>query len=109
MMMPKEIKQIMRYNHLLVPKEHRETAQRLDMDIWNDIMTINSAFPRAQITVEYVIKDLNSKCYSLDMKLTCRNPKAQKLLDEYYERHMHLPMFLKDENYPYSLKAGDLR
>ena len=98
-MIPKEIKQIVRYNHLLVPKEHRETAQRLDMDIWNDIMMINSAFPRAQIVIEHVIKNLNSKCYSLDMKLTCKNPKVQKLLNEHYEKHMCLPMFLKDENY----------
>jgi len=100
-MIPKEIKQSVLYNHLLVPKAHRETAQRLDMEIWNDIMRINSAFPRAQIIIEHVIRDLNTKCYSLDMKIACRNPKVQKLLDECYERHMYLPMFLKDENYPY--------
>jgi len=97
--MPKEIKQIMRYNHLLVPKEHRTTVHELNMDIWNDITRINSAFPRAQIVVEHVIKDVDSGCYSLDMKLSCKNLKVQKLLDEYYEKHMYLPMFQKDENY----------
>ncbi len=87
-MIPEPIKQVVKYNQLLVPKEHRETAQRLDMDIWNDIMRINSAFPRAQIVVDHKIRDLNSKCYSLDRKLTCRNPKVQKLLNEFYEKHI---------------------
>jgi hypothetical protein len=98
-MAPKEIKQIMSYNHLLVPKEHRTISQELSMDIWNDISRINSAFPRAQIVVEHLIKDVDSKCYSIDMKLSCRNTKVQKLLDEYYQKHMYLPMFEKDDNF----------
>ena len=101
-MIPKEIKQITKYNTMLIPKEHRESAHRAHMKIWGDIMKINSAFPRAQIEVEHIIKDLNGKCYSLDMKLSCKNPEVQKLLNEHYERHMYLPIFLKDENYPFN-------
>ena len=98
-MTPKTIKHIMQYNELLVPIEHRETSERLSIDIWNDIMQINSAFPRAQIVVEHVVKELNSKCYTLDMKLKCRNPKVQQLLNDHYEKHMYWPMFLKGDYY----------
>ncbi len=102
-MMPKSFKQTFKYNDLLVPKEHRETAQRLSFELWNQLMRINSTYPRAQIHVEHFLRTRDDG-YTIDMKLRCSNPEVQEMLDRAYRMYMKLPVF----DIPESLNKKDI-
>lgn len=67
----------------------------MDRDIWNDIMHIDSAYPKDEIVVEHILRDLGRGQYSLDMRLSCSNPEVQRHLDTAYEKHMYWPRFEK--------------
>lgn len=103
-MLPKSFKQKTHYNDLIVPKEHRETAQRLSMDIWNQLCRINSAFPEEEITVDHFLREMDRGLYTIDMKVTSTNPKVQRHLDEAYKRWMYFPRFPR----PDILRDSDL-
>lgn len=96
-MLPKPFKQKVHYNDLVVPKEHRETAQRMSMDIWNQLMRINSAFPRVQIKVDHFLREMEGGLYTIDIKVSCSNPEVQKHLDDAYKRWMYWPRFSRPE------------
>lgn len=96
-MIPKPFKQITHYNDLLIPKEHINKSQEMNRELWNQLMRINSAFPRVTITVEHLLKDLGGGYYSIDMKLKSRNAEVQKHLYTAYTNHIHLPYFRKSE------------
>lgn len=96
-MIPKAIKQSVSYNDLLIPKEHTNKSREMNMGLWNQIMRINSAFPREEITVEHLLKDMPGGRYSLDMRLGCSNPQVQKLLNEAYSLHIYLPSFKRPD------------
>lgn len=69
----------------------------MNMELWNQLMRINSAFPKVTITVEHLLKDLGGDHYTLDMKLKCRNLDVQTYLDAAYRNHIHLLYFRKSE------------
>lgn len=96
--MPKSIKQSLKYNSLLLPKDHKNEIQLANFDLWNELSRINLAFPKVQINVDHVIKDFGNY-YGIDLRLSCRNMDVQKLLDDTYERTMRLPRFEKHEHF----------
>lgn len=100
-MIPKPFKQVTRYNDLFIPKKHRDRNHNANRDLWNQLTTINSAYPKEEIVIEHVIKHINQSYYSFDMKLSCSNKEVQKHLDEAYERHMRLPYYEKPEDFKY--------
>jgi len=102
--MPRSFKQITHYNDLLIPKEHINKSREMNGELWNQLMRINSAFPKMTIVVEHLLKDFGDEFYSLDMKLKCKNVDVQKHLDAAHKSHMYLPRFRKSDNFPYSLK-----
>jgi len=91
-MQPKPFKQSLKYNPLLLPKEHRQTIQNSNYDLWNELTIINANFPTEEIFVDHVIKDYGGT-YGVDLKLTCSNKTVQQMLDSAYERQMRLPRF----------------
>ncbi|MGZ3812302.1 MAG: hypothetical protein ACXVB0_24565 [Mucilaginibacter sp.] len=97
-MPPKPFKQSLKYNPLFLPKEHRQTIQNSNYDLWNEITTINTNFPAEEILVDHVIKDYGNT-YAVDLKLTCNNTKVQQLLDSAYESQMRLPRFAKHADF----------
>ena len=97
-MLPKTIKQSLKYNELLMPKEHRRTIDTSNFDLWNEITTINTAFPDEQIFVEHHVKEFGHY-YGIDLKLLCDNPVIQRHLDEAYETHMQIPRFRKHDEF----------
>ncbi|WP_316827427.1 hypothetical protein [Pedobacter miscanthi] len=97
-MVPKPIKQSLKYNTLLLPKEHRLATQNLNFELWNDLGIINRNFPNVQINVDHIIKDFGNY-YGIDLKLTCMNKDVQKMLDMTYERNMQMPRFEKHEHF----------
>ncbi|MBD1365146.1 hypothetical protein IDJ77_15120 [Mucilaginibacter sp. ZT4R22] len=97
-MIPKPFKQSLKYNSLLMPKEHREVVDRANMDLWNDLMAINTNNPKEEIKIDHVIKDLGHS-YAVDMKISCKNSAVQQQLDAVYERNMRLPRFTKHEHF----------
>lgn len=98
MMLPKPFKQTLKYNELLMPKEHRQVVDLANMELWNDLMAINTNNPNEEIRIDHVVKDLGHS-YAIDMKLHCDNPAVQKQLDAAYERNMRLPRFTKHEHF----------
>lgn len=92
-MLPKPIKQKVHYSDLIVPKEHRETAQRMSMDIWNQLGRINSAFPKEEILVDHFLRKMEGGLYTIDMRVASSNPEVQQHLDEAYNRWMSWPCF----------------
>ena len=96
-MLPKPFKQTVLYNHMLIPEDHRRTSQEMNMDIWNDLMRINSSYPKEEILIEHVLRDLGRGQYSIDMRLICSSQEVQNKLDEAYERHMYWPRFKKPD------------
>lgn len=96
-MIPKPFKQSLKYNELFMPKEHRQVVDRSNMDLWNDLMAINSNFPKAQIRIDHVVKDFGHS-YGIDMKLHCANPVVQEQLNAAYERNMRIPRFTKHDD-----------
>lgn len=97
-MIPKPLKQSLKYNPLLLPKEHKRISHELNMELWSKITTINSNFPKEQIVINHIVKDFGNY-YTLDMELICKNKDVQNLLDAAYEGHMHLPRFEKPSFY----------
>lgn len=96
-MIPKPFKQKVHYNDLIVPKDHRETAQRMSMDIWNQLGRINSAFPNEEITVDHFLREMGGGLYTIDMKVTSTNSEVQKHLDQAYRQCMYWPRFERPE------------
>lgn len=96
-MIPKPFKQKVHYNDLIVPKNHRETAQRMSMDIWNQLGKINTAFPSEEITVDHFLREMGGGLYTIDMKVTSANSEVQKHLDEAYKQWMYWPRFERPE------------
>lgn len=92
------IKQTLQYNPLLLPKEHREVIQNSNLQLWNELTKISTAFPNDEIRVDHIVKDFG-KSYGMDMKLTSDNPTIQKYLDEAYEREMRMPRFSKHDHF----------
>lgn len=97
-MIPKSLKQCLKYNPLLLPKEHKQTSQQLNIALWGQITTINSNFPKEQIVINHILKEFGSY-YTLDMELICKNKVVQTLLDAAYKNYMHLPRFEKPTFY----------
>jgi|GEM_PF-2852802 hypothetical protein len=97
-MQPKSFKQSLKYNPLLLPKEHKQAIQNINYDLWNDLSIININFPKDEITIDHIIKDFG-KTYGIDLKLGCKNKTVQQLLDAAYEKHMRLPRFTKHEHF----------
>lgn len=96
--MPKPIKQSLKYNSLLIPKEHKSVIQLANFELWNELGVINLNYPNVQITVDHVVKEFGNY-YGIDLKLKCRNKDVQKMLDATYERNMQLPRFEKHEHF----------
>ena len=101
-MIPKPFKQSLKYNELFMPKEHRQVIDLSNMDLWNDLMAINTNFPKEQIIIDHVVKDFGHS-YGIDMKLYCKNPAVQQQLDAAYERNMQLPRFMKHEDFEHMI------
>jgi len=57
-MIPKPFKQITHFIDLLIPKEHISKSREMNMVLWNQLMRINSAFPKVTITVEHLLKGI---------------------------------------------------
>lgn len=104
-MIPKPFKQITHFNDLLIPKEHINKSREMNRELWNQLMIINSAFPKVTITVKHLLKDLGGDYYSIDMKLKCRNADVRKHLDTAYRNHIHLPYFRKSDTLFFSKKS----
>ncbi len=98
-MIPKPFTQKTHYNDLFIPKEHIEKSRELNMELWNQLMRINSTYPKEEIIIEHTLKDFGTDRYSFDMKLSCKNTEVQQHLDEAYKRHIYLPQFEKPENF----------
>ncbi|SDE84946.1 hypothetical protein SAMN05216464_11043 [Mucilaginibacter pineti] len=81
-----------------MPKEHRQAVDSANMELWNDLMTINTNNPNVQINIDHVVKDFGHS-YAIDMKIYCKNPGVQQQLDAAYEHNMRLPRFTKHEHF----------
>ncbi len=97
-MLPKPLKQTLKYNNLLMPKEHRQVNDNSNFELWNALMAINSNHPTDEITIDYIVKDFGHY-YGIDMKLACDNPLVQKQLDDVYERNIKIPRFRKHNEF----------
>jgi hypothetical protein len=97
-MIPKPFNQKQKYNELILPKEHRESAQRASTDIWNELTKINQAYPNDEIVIEYFLRDMGKGLYSIDMRLSCDRIDVQQHLNQAYERYMQLPRFVKPQH-----------
>lgn len=84
-MLPKPIEQLIKYNPFFLPKKDTKTSRELNQEFWNQLMLINSGFPKALIVVEHIIKDLG-QYYTLDLKLSCKNETVQAALNSIYEK-----------------------
>lgn len=98
-MIPKPFTQKALYNELLIPKDHIEKSRELNMELWNQLMRINSAYPKEEIIIEHTLKDFGDDRYSLDITLSCKNTDVQQYLDEAYKKHIYLPQFEKPNNF----------
>lgn len=97
-MTPKPVNQSLKYNPLLLPKEHKNAIQLANIDLWNELGRINLEFPKAQINVDHFVKEFGNY-YAIDLRLRSRNKNVQKLLIDIYERTMRLPRFEKHEHF----------
>lgn len=97
-MNPRPFKQVIKFNELLQPKEHREKIQNANFELWNELTAINSYFPNEEIIITHVVRDFGTT-YGIDMELFCKNKDVQSILDEAYERSMRIPRFVKHETF----------
>lgn len=97
-MLPKPFQQNLKYNELLMPKEHRQVNDTSNLELWNDLMAINSNHPNEEIRIDHVVKDFGYS-YGIDMKLSCTDQVVQQQLNNAYERNMRIPRFRKHEHF----------
>jgi len=97
-MLPKTIKQSLKYNPLLLPTAHKCVIQLSNIALWNEVSIINSHYPNEQITADHIVRE-SGNYYSIDLELKCENKTVQKMLDAAYERNMELPRFEKHEHF----------
>jgi hypothetical protein len=97
-MLPKPIKQSLKYNSLMLPKEHKNVLQLANMALWNELNIINMNYPKVQIQVDHIVREFGNY-YGIDLRLRCKKIEVQQMLDAAYERNIEIPRFEKHKDF----------